>query len=127
MHGPTLLQIERHEYLKSMFSVSVMSVETFAITLWKAGSLRGEIITFLSFKRNKLFHLQGLLGNWLISKTMRGGEGGGCCVWSFYHVPVGGHFIWGKDLRVERAVIKATRTTQTSKVSQFMKSLLWVT
>lgn len=63
IHGPTLLQIERHEYLKSMFSVSVMSVETFAITLWKAGGLRGEINYLLSFKSNKLFHLQGLLGN----------------------------------------------------------------
>lgn len=60
IHGPTLLQTERHKYLKSTFSVSVMSVETFAITLWKAGSLRGEIITFLSFKSNKHFHLQDI-------------------------------------------------------------------
>ena len=63
IHGPKLLQTERHEYLKSTFSVSVMSVETCAITLWKAGSLGGEITTFLSFKSNKLFHLQGLVGN----------------------------------------------------------------
>ena len=45
----------------------------------------------------------------------------------FYHVPVVVCFIWEKNSRAEKATINADQNTQTSKVSQFIKLLLWVT
>lgn len=117
IHGPTLLQTERHDYLKSTFLVLSW--------VWKlARSHRGRqevcrerSLPFWALRAINFFTCRVCWVTDIKSK----GTGEGCSMWGFCHVPVVGHFMWEKDLRVERAIINGDQNSTEFKSASIYK------